>query len=250
MERTLKDIAEIGYDGVELFVRDPDLLDVTALNHLLEQTGLEVCCVGTAPLSAQDKLTMTDSDPQRRSSSITAAKKLIDFTSLYGSIPVGIGKFRGNLPPNDRAIGWKWLRDGFLELCEYAEKKNVLIAVEPQGMTSVNNLISTHDCVVWIEQFGIPNLGLLLDTFNLSGENEPLIANIVEATGHISHVHVADSSRLPPGQGAIDFVTVVRSLRATGYNGFLSAEIAQPQDARGAAQKTWSYLNNILKLYA
>ena len=249
MDETLQDIADIGYEGVELFLRDPDLLDRSQLTKILEKTGLKVCCVGTAPIAAQDRLTLSDPDKEKRAAAIGRVRKLIDFASAYGCTPVGIGKFRGNLPSNDRSSGWKWLRDGFLEICEYAEGKNVTIALEPQERGNLNNLISTHDGVVWVEQLGMSNYGLLLDTYHMSLEDESLTAGIVEAAGKIAHVHVSDSNRTAPGQGMLDFVAVVRALRAVGYDGFLSVEIAQPADALAAARKAWVHLNYIRNMY-
>jgi sugar phosphate isomerase/epimerase len=248
LDETLQDIAGIGYEGVELFLREPESLDRAQLEKVLQNTGLEVCCVGTAPLAAQDRLVLADPDKEKRLTAINRVKKLIDFASAYGHIPVGIGKFRGNLP-RDRASGWKWLREGFLEVCEYAERKNALIALEPQERGNLNNLNSTHDGVVWIEQLGMDNCLLLLDTYHMALEDGSLTAGILEAAGKIAHIHVSDSNRTAPGQGALDFVSAVRALRAVGYDGFLSVEIAQSADALGSARKAWARLNDIRSMY-
>jgi sugar phosphate isomerase/epimerase len=249
LEETLRDIADIGYEGVELFLREPESLDRAELEKALQKTGLEVCCVGTAPLAAQDRLALANPDKEKRLAAISRVKKLIDFASAYGRIPVGIGKFRGNLPPGDRPSGWKWLREGFLEVCEYAEGKNVLIALEPQERGNLNNLTSTRDGVVWVEQLGMRNCFLLLDTYHMALGDESLTAGILEAAGKIAHVHVSDSGRAAPGQGTLDFVSAVRALRAVGYDGFLSVEIAQGSDALGSARKAWAHLNSIRNMY-
>ena len=249
MEETLQDIAVIGYEGVELFLREPESLDRAQLEKILEKTGLEVCCVGTVPIAVQDRLTLTDPDKEKRSAAIDRAKKLIDFASTFGRIPVGIGKFRGNLQANDRTSGWKWLREGLLEICEYADGKNVTIALEPQERGNINNLTSTHDGVMWVEQLGMSNCRLLLDTYHVALEDESLTAGILEAAGKIAHIHVSDSGRAAPGQGALDFVSVVRALRAIGYDGFLSVEIAQSGDALDGARKSWAHLNYIRSMY-
>jgi len=249
MDETLQDIADIGYEGVELFLREPGSLDRSQLDKNLEKTGLEVCCVGTAPIAAQDRLTLTDPDKEKRFAAVNRVKKLIDFASTYGRIPVGIGKFRGNLPSNDRSSGWKWLRESFLEVCEYAEGKNVTIALEPQERGNLNNLTSTHDGVVWIEQLGMSNSRLLLDTYHMALEDESLTAGILEAAGKIAHVHVSDSGRVAPGQGTLNFVAAARALRAVGYDGFLSVEIAQPANALDVARKAWAHLNYIRGMY-
>lgn len=249
LKETLQDIADIGYEGVELFLREPESLDRAQLEKTLQKTGLQVCCIGTAPLAAQDRLVLSDLNEEKRLAAIGCVKKLVDFASTYGRIPVGIGKFRGNLPPSNRASGWKRLRESFLEICEYAEGKNVLIALEPQERGNLNNLNSTHDGVVWIEQLDMPNCRLLLDTYHMALEDGSLTSGILEAAGKVAHVHVSDSGRAAPGQGTLDFVSAVRALRAVGYDGFLSVEIVQLADALGSARKAWAHLNYIRGMY-
>ncbi|HDH06822.1 MAG TPA: sugar phosphate isomerase/epimerase, partial [Thermoproteales archaeon] len=70
-----------------------------------------------------------------------------------------------------------------------------------------------------------PSLKLLLDTFHMNIE-EPLIEESIKKAGKkIGHFHVADSNRLAPGMGHLDFKSIIGSLKETGYEGFLSAEV-------------------------
>ena len=249
LEKTLRDIAGIGYDGVQLFLRDPDALNRSELDKLLQQTGLEVCGIGTAPLSAQDGLSLANKDPEKRERAVKSAKKLIDFAANYGKIPLGIGKFRGGFAAGNRVEGWRWLREAFMELCDYASKKNVLVALEPQEHIGINNLNSTHDGVMWVEYIGAENFGLLLDTYHMELEDSSIMAGFVEAAGYLKHVHASDTDRLAPGKGKIDFTGVMRSLRAIGYKGYLSVEISQPADAFAATQQAWNHLNAVRNIY-
>ena len=249
LEKTLRDMSDIGYKGVELFLRDPDSLDRVMLDKLLQKTGLEVCGIGTSPMIAQDGLSLTNIDPDKRKRAVEGAKKLIDFASCYGKIPLGIGKFRGNLTVGRRAEGWSWMREAFMAICDYASQKNVLVALEPQERTNLNNINSTRDGVTWVEQIGAENLGLLLDTYHMNLEDPSVMAGFVEAAKYTMHVHISDTDRLAPGKGKIDFTNVMRTLRAIGYNGYLSVEISQPPDAFASAQQAWNYMNNIKNMY-
>ncbi|MDR1829032.1 MAG: sugar phosphate isomerase/epimerase [Methylobacteriaceae bacterium] len=250
LEGTLRDIAEIGYDGVELFVRDQKSLDCAALDRQLERTGLEVCCIGSGPLVAQDHLTLSAIPEEKRREAIDRTKELVDFAVRYGRVPVNVGKLRGNLPPADRSSGWRFMRESFLEICEYAEKKGVMIALEPQERGTLNNINSTRDGVMWVEQIGAGSLGLLLDTCHMDIEDGSVTSGVIEAAGHIAHIHVADRKRAAPGTNGLDFVSFVKALKATNYDGFLSVEIAQPEDALGNMRKAWTYLNSIRTMYA
>jgi len=53
-------------------------------------------------------------------------------------------------------------------------------------------------------------------------------------------MHLADSNRLPPGQGHIDFGPAFEALRATGFDGYLALECnieGDPQSALAAAAR-------------
>ena len=141
------------------------------------------------------------------------------------------------------------MRDSFIELCDYADGKGVPIALEPQERGNLNNLNSTREGVMWVEQIGAPNLGLLLDTFHMSMEDSSLSAGIIEGAKYLQYVHVSDSGRKAPGQGNLNFIETVKALRAVGYNGYLSVEIAQPPDAFDTAVKAREYLANIISAY-
>lgn len=247
---TLGDIASIGYDGVELFVRDAREVDRRELERLLAQNGLEVCAVGTSPINAQDKLTLASPDADVRRAAFERAQGHIDFAAGFGSIPVCIGKFRGNLPPEMRTSGWKWMREGFEALCDYAAAKNVLIALEPQARSNLNNINSTRDGVVWVEQIGAENLGLLLDSYHMHLEDASLAEGVIEAHRCLTHVHVSDSNRGAPGSGNLNFTAFIRALQAVGYGGWLSLEIEQPANAFLAARQAWAHLSANTSMYA
>ncbi|MDR1658581.1 MAG: sugar phosphate isomerase/epimerase [Deltaproteobacteria bacterium] len=247
---TLEDIAGLGYDGVELFVRRPQRLDIKELKDVLKRTGLEVCGIGTAPLVAQDHLTLTDPDENVRRRSIEWARELIDLAAEFGHGPVGIGKFRGQLPADNPVTGWQWLKASLLEICSYAESQDVLIALEPQERRSINNINSTWDGVKWLNQLGAPNARLLLDTYHMALEDESPAAGIFQAQNVLAHVHASDSGRTVPGQGSIDFAPIFKALQTIGFQGYLSVEIAQPSEpsqALQAARQAWEHLNEQLK---
>ena len=96
----------------------------------------------------------------------------------------------------------------------------------------------------------IPRLGLLLDTFHVNIEErswtEPFAA--LRAAGKLWHVHVGDNNRLAPGRGLIDFPAIVATLRRSGYDGYLSAELlARPDGDTAALADAHRYLRPLLE---
>ncbi len=76
---------------------------------------------------------------------------------------------------------------------------------------------------------------------------EPSIAgSFVRYRDRITHVHICDTNRQAPGQGHLDFVEILDTLDALGYEGYLSAELDVPDQAQ-AAEKTAQYVHALLR---
>lgn len=82
-----------------------------------------------------------------------------------------------------------------------------------------------------MRELSSPNFGICLDTghLNLHGETQ---ADFIRSCGsHLKALHIADNQgasdqhMMPFGRGTIDFFSVVRELRAVGYDGVFNYEI-------------------------
>ena len=86
-----------------------------------------------------------------------------------------------------------------------------------------------------------------LDTFHMNIE-EPSIEESIRLAGEkMFHFHYADSNRLYPGCGHIDFRSVLDTVRETGYQGYLSGEHRPDPEPVYAAVEGMKYLRNIEK---
>jgi sugar phosphate isomerase/epimerase len=67
-------IAAYGYDGVELAIRDPKLVDVEGLEAVVAEYGLEVPAIGTGQAWGEEGLSFTSDDPAVRRAAIERVK--------------------------------------------------------------------------------------------------------------------------------------------------------------------------------
>ena len=89
------------------------------------------------------------------------------------------------------------------------------------------------------------NVKVHLDTYHMNIE-EPVIEDSIRACGNrVFHFHVADSNRWYPGAGHLDFKSILDTLFATGYRGFVSGEFMPLPDADTSAQRTIAYLRGL-----
>jgi sugar phosphate isomerase/epimerase len=244
-EANVAKIAGWGYDGVELAIRDPKLVDGPALRRVVAAHGLSIPAIGTGQAWGEEGLSYTDPDPVVRAAAIERTKSHIPFAAESGAVII-IGLLRGIVKQgiaHERAMDW--LAAALREVCAAARPHGVRLALEPINRyetTLINNVVTGLDL---IERVGAGNLGLLLDTFHMNIE-EPVIEESIRACGaRIFHFHVADSNRWYPGAGHLDFASILKALYATGYTGFVSGEFMPAPDTDTAAQRGIAHLRRL-----
>lgn len=239
-ERVFAALRAIGYDGVELFVRDPRELDPKRFTRLLADTGLKAAAIGTGPLVAEDKLCLSHTDPAVRKEALERGKLVVDFAAELQS-QINIGKFRGNTEGDGKRHAWMF--EGLRELAAYALQKKVDITIEPQNRFGCDTCTSSLEGVAWIRELNLPNVHLMLDLFHAQIEDASIPASLIEAAPYLLHVHFADTNRGWPGTGSIDFAQALHILKALRYEKFISVEIKQFPDSETAARNSLQYLH-------
>jgi sugar phosphate isomerase/epimerase len=237
---------EFGYEGVELAVRDPAAVDAGALARAVRAAGLAVPAIGTGQAYLKDGLSLSDADEGIRTRAIERMEAHIHLAGSLGAAVV-VGLLRGRLAGGGPA-GRARLERSLHVLLPNAERAKVPILVEPINRYETDFLCTVDEVVSLADRVGSPALGVLADTFHMNIEEASIEAALRSAGSRLKHVHVADSNRLAPGWGHLDFAALLRTLREIGYAGFLSAEILPHPDPRAAARQTVAYLRPLLEM--
>ena len=130
----------------------------------------------------------------------------------------------------------------FRALADYAANYAVRITLEPCNRYEVDFVRSSREAIDFAAEVDRPNFGLMFDVFHMNIEDPSIEDAFREAGPRLWHVHIADSNRLPPGQGHQDFASIVATLREIGYEGYLSAELQPLPDPDTAAALTIEYM--------
>lgn len=248
LEESFQLLARHGYQGAELMVRDPSQLDPGRIRTLASEFDLAIPAVSTGQLRKEDGLQLCHPDREARSRAVARTKEVIDFAAAIESPRINIGTLRGHLPDSmERAEALAAARESLEQLLDYALEKKIGVAIEPQNRFVINWLNSVEEALEWIAQFRQPNLSLLFDAYHALFEEPSLAASLIRAFPHISHVQVADSNRLAPGCGQVNFGELVRVLRALGYREYISVEVLPRPSAAEAAVIAARHLRPLLE---
>jgi sugar phosphate isomerase/epimerase len=244
-EHNVEKIAAYGYDGIELAVRDPALIDSQAVMRAVSSRGLVIPAIGTGQAWGEDRLSFTDPDPQIRQKAVDRISAHIRLAKEAGAVLI-IGLVRGVLQPGVSASqAREWMLAGFGSSTAAARTAGVRIALEPLNRYETPLINTAREALEFLDRLGADNLGLLLDTFHMNIEEPSIEESIRICRGRIFHFHVADSNRWYPGAGHLDFAGSLQTLLATGYDGFVSGEFMAKPEADLAARKAADFLRGL-----
>ena len=238
LETNLKNIAALGYDGVELAIRDPKLVKLDDLQQLVSEQGLSVPAIGTGQAWGEEGLSFTDPDPAIRYLAIERVKSHLPGAARLNALII-IGLIRGTVKSGVcSAQAMDWLVDALHECSTTAREQGVRLALEPINRYETTLINNVDQGLELINRVEADNFGLLLDTFHMNIEETDIEASIRLCGERIFHFHIADSNRWYPGAGHLDFKSILHSLFTTGYNGWVSGEFMPLPDGETAAQRS------------
>ncbi len=239
-------IRKIGFDGVELIVRDPLAIDQDLIISTVKEAGMEIPAIGTGLAWGEEGLSFTDPDPDIREKAINRLISHIPLAQKAGAVIV-VGLLRGIVRPEvKQKDAEKWMFDGFSRCCRLAAESGVRIAFEPINRYETSLLNAVEGGLEFIREVGGDNLGMLLDTFHMNIEEPSIEESIRNAGDRIFHFHYADSNRWYPGAGHLDFHSILTALKETGYAGYLSGEHRPDPEPSEAARLGLENMKKIL----
>lgn len=238
----LRNIASLGYDGVELAIRDPALLEVNEMERLVSAYRLQVPAIGTGQAWGEEGLSFTDPDPAIRRRAVERIKSHVPVAARFEALII-IGLIRGIVKPGvEFAQAMDWLVSALDECARSADDSGVRLALEPINRYETTLINTVEQGLELVRVVGAGNFGLLLDTFHMNIEEPHIEAGISSCGSHIFHFHVADSNRWHPGAGHLDFPSILKSLGGTGYRAWVSGEFLPRPDALTAADRGIDFL--------
>lgn len=229
-------VSRAGYQGIEIaafsLVKN-DIEDLTAGDRhemltAMKDAGLACAGLHWLLMPPPAGLHCTTPDEALRRKSWDYVRRLVDFCAdLQGSVMVfGSPKQRNAQGITvEQANGY--FTEGLRSVADHAGSRKVSILIEPldHGQTDVVNTLAEAAKVV--EALNHPAVKTMFDFHNTPDEKEPFDVLIRKYFGIIHHVHVQemDGKYLGAGSGVKDFARAFQTLKALGYDRWVSVEV-------------------------
>jgi sugar phosphate isomerase/epimerase len=232
LEKSLQRLARYKYDAVELEGEpDKEKYKPEKVKKMLQQYGLEVSSIAGMYLWEEEiKRDLASSDKKIREQTIIYLFKCIDYAQLMGAklvivVPAAVSK---TVPSLSKKEDWKNSVKAVQEVAKYAEKKDILLAIEPINRYETYLVNSIQDALYYACEVNSSHVKIMADTFHMNIEERDIPEAIRIAGNNLINVHLADSNRCSVGRGHINFKALIKALKEINYQYALTLEPLPP----------------------
>lgn len=238
-------IKDVGYDGIELMIKNPKEIDLLLLGKLMQKYDLEVPVICTGEIYGEDGLSFASENSEIRQEAVARTLGLMNIAKELGA-KVNVGRLRGKASQaKSKEIAIKRIKESLKYLVEACPDIDLLI--EPINREYADLILTTQEGVNFVKELNIPTVKIMLDMIHMVIEGENLKESINLAQGLFKHVHICDSERKPPGLGTFAFEDFLLDIESSGYQGFVGIEAFQIPDAEIAIDKSYATIAPLLK---
>lgn len=227
IEVTIRRLAKYGYDSIEI-EGEPEKYDTKEVRRLLKENNL--FCFGSVTLMFEGR-DLIHADEGVRAGTVQYIKDCVTMAKeLEGRemtiVPSQVGKVNAMASEEEE---WNWAVEGLKEIYEHSERAGVILGLEPLNRFETN-FLNRHDQALLLAEAVGPNCGVCLDCFHINIEEADLYQAILNTGSRLVAFHVADNNRMACGQGDYDWVRLLTTLKAAGYDSALTSEFVAPLD--------------------
>jgi len=223
MDRICKALADIGYKGIDVSLEHPDtnpiMLSnskrVSKISKIISHSGLELFAVSYH----------MSCDVSTISHTMDIALELGTNLVITNGDPVPLAGAQAE---------WSNTVNRTKKLCEIAEKKGILLAIEPDYVPGFT-VASSKEFEQLAKEVNSPNLKVNFDINHAVKTDDDYIMWMHRLRNFFAGVHLSDSKgrihdHLMPGKGELDWGKIKHTLDEIGYDGYYVIDIFEEYD--------------------
>ena len=232
VEIAIRHIAKLGFDGIELTVIPGYTTELSTLNSSERQRIAKLLKDHHLPLSAiaahSNLLATNKEDYQKNMWRLKGGVDLAVDLVEDGIMPAV------NTTPGGSPNQWEELKSFLVErineLVDYAKLRGVTIAMEPHVGAIIDTPDKMRECLDLVDS---PYFKVNFDISHFDVVGFTIEEAVAALAPHSIHTHVKDQrGRHPnfefliPGEGDFDYVTYLKEMQESGYDGFITVEVS------------------------
>lgn len=227
----LKHISRIGFDTVDIHTEAMGISqkEIRLVANTTAKLGLPIISLPVVAVG------LIDFNEPVRAFHIERCQRYIDLAQTWGAknILLVLGEYiwqREVIPPEAQ---WKWGIETCRALGDYADKRNIDIALElePFRLSLLNNI---REMVRFVDECDHPRVKANIDISHLV-LSDPSPTELKKLKGKAIHVHLSDCDGkvhgdLPPGRGVVKFMPYLQAIKELKIDGVISIELEYAPD--------------------
>lgn len=222
-------LKEIGYDGVECFIGEPDLAAYHRFGNHAKSIGLETTAVTVVGVDENpvSEVAATRQKGLDRIKWVIDRAQAMNATVLCGPFHSAHSVF-SRKPPQQAEYGWAG--EVLHAAGDYAAQAGITLALEALNRFECYLCNTTEQLKVLMEAAAHPNVRAMYDTHHANIEEKNNRTALKTIAPYLAHVHISENDRGTPGDGHVQWDDAFGGLAEINYPGWLTIEAFSRND--------------------
>lgn len=222
-------LKEIGYDGVECFIGEPDLAAYQRFGNHAKSIGLETTAVTVVGVDENpvSEVAATRQKGLDRIKWVIDRAQAMNATVLCGPFHSAHSVF-SRKPPQPAEYGWAG--EVLHAAGDYAAQAGITLALEALNRFECYLCNTTEQLKVLMEAAAHPNVRAMYDTHHANIEEKNNRTALKTIAPYLAHVHISENDRGTPGDGHVQWDDAFGGLAEINYQGWLTIEAFSRND--------------------
>jgi D-psicose/D-tagatose/L-ribulose 3-epimerase len=222
-------LKNIGYDGIECFLGDPNKTPYKRFGDHVQKLGMETTCVFV--LGKEENIISPTKEVRTRG--LERIKWAIDRAhDMHAKIIAGpfhsAHAIFAQHAPQDQEYGWS--AEVLHAAGQYAAQADVILAIEAVNRFECYLCNTMEQLGSLVDRVAHPNVRAMYDTHhaNIEEKKNTQAINIISPV--LAHVHISENDRGTPGDGHVHWDETFSALAKNKYEGWLTIEAFSRND--------------------
>ena len=239
---------QLGYEGIELNLRKwPSESDIGEIRKSLDRHDVKVAAIGTRHMHVTHGLYLASPNRQVREKALEYITECMKIARRLDCLIVQAGwAFQGSKLEAPYNAAWEQAVESLREVGSRCHEHGLRFVIEFACKKNAELVNTMDEALHMLDQVGSENVLVMADVFHIYTENQSVRDTVLEAGKRLGYVHLADSDRLIPGDGEINFPEFIDALKQICYKGHMIMEFNPGPRPDESLKQAYEYVKELL----